>query len=82
LSSTTAATSTQLPYLPYSLRAVEVSVTVLTPEGAKELSVLQTPPLGSVTPSGTKVATNDFKRIVVQQGRAYTRYIRLLSNGG
>ena len=82
LSSVNAATTTQLPYLPYSLRAVEVSVTVLTPEGAKELALLQSLPSASTTPGGTKITANDFKRIVVQQGRAYTRYIRLLSNGG
>jgi len=74
----------QLPYLPYSLRAIEVSVTVLTPEGAKELASLQSEYLGgSSSGAGTKVKnSNDFRRIVVQQGRAYTRYIRLLSNGG
>jgi len=82
LSTATAATATQLPYLPYSLRAIEVSVTVLTPEGAKELAMLQSPGLGIVSSNGTKVSNNDFRRIVVQQGRAYTRYIRLLSNGG
>lgn len=82
LSTTTAATATQLPYLPYSLRAIEVSVTVLTPEGAKELAMLQGPGLGTVSSNGTRVSNNDFRRIVVQQGRAYTRYIRLLSNGG
>jgi prepilin-type N-terminal cleavage/methylation domain-containing protein len=82
LSSATAPTATQLPYLPYSLRAIEVSVTVLTPEGAKELALLQSLPSANVSGSGTKVTTNDFKRIIVQQGRAYTRYIRLLSNGG
>ncbi len=82
LSTVTAPTATQLPYLPYSLRAIEVSVTVLTPEGAKELAMLQSPGLGIVSSNGTKVGNNDFRRIVVQQGRAYTRYIRLLSNGG
>jgi hypothetical protein len=82
LSSATAATPTQLPYLPYSLRAIEVSVTVLTPDGAKELAMLQSPGLGIVSSGGTRVQNNDFRRIVVQQGRAYTRYIRLLSNGG
>jgi len=80
LSSASASTATQLPYLPYSLRAVEVSVTVLTPEGAKELATLQGS--GTASTGGTKVTNNDFRRIVVQQGRAYTRYIRLLSNGG
>ncbi len=80
LSSASASTATQLPYLPYSLRAVEVSVTVLTPEGAKELATLQG--AGTASTGGTKVTNNDFRRIIVQQGRAYTRYIRLLSNGG
>jgi prepilin-type N-terminal cleavage/methylation domain-containing protein len=80
LASTVAPTTTQLPYLPYSLRAIEVSVTVLTPEGAKELATLQSG--GAASSNGTKVLPNEFKRIVVQQGRAYTRYIRLLSNGG
>jgi len=81
LSTATPVTSSaQVPYLPYSLRAVEVSVTVLTPEGAKELATLQG--AGTASTGGTKVTNNDFRRIVVQQGRAYTRYIRLLSNGG
>ena len=80
LSTANAPTATQLPYLPYSLRAIEVSVTVLTPEGAKELATLQS--AGLAGSGGTKVSTNDFRRIIVQQGRAYTRYIRLLSNGG
>ncbi len=84
LSAAIPATATRLPYLPYSLRAIEVSVTVLTPEGAKELAMLQALPSAKVGSWGTKVdpTGNDFKRIVVQQGRAYTRYIRLLSNGG
>lgn len=80
LSTASASTATQLPYLPYSLRAVEVSVTVLTPEGAKELATLQG--AGTASSGGTKVTNNDFRRIIVQQGRSYTRYIRLLSNGG
>ena len=53
---------------------------MLTPEGAKELATLQGS--GTASTGGTKVTNNDFRRIVVQQGRAYTRYIRLLSNGG
>jgi len=45
--------------------------------------MLQASPLGVPGTWGTRVRdANDFKRIVVQQGRAYTRYIRLLSNGG
>ncbi len=65
-----------IPYLPYSLRAVEVSVTVLTPEGSKELRSLQ------MVNDSQQVPANDFKRIVYQHGRNYTRYIRVLSNGG
>ena len=65
-----------LPYLPYSLRAVEVSITVLTPEGSKELRGLQ------MINNSQKVPDKDFKRIVYTYGRNYTRYIRILSNGG
>jgi len=65
-----------LPYLPYSLKAVEVSITVLTPEGSKELRGLQ------MLNNNQKVPEADFKRIVYMYGRNYTRYIRVLSNGG
>lgn len=69
--------SAPLPYLPYSVKAIEVSLTVLTPEGSKELRGLQqlngTPTLANVA---------DYKRIVNQHGRNFTRYIRLLANGG
>jgi hypothetical protein len=65
-----------LPYLPYALRAVEVSIVVLTPEGSKELRGLQ-----SIN-DNQKIPDNDFKRIVFQHGRTYTRYIRVLGNGG
>jgi prepilin-type N-terminal cleavage/methylation domain-containing protein len=65
-----------LPYLPYSLKAVEVSLTILTPEGSKELRGLQ------MTNDNQKIPEADFKRIVYQHGRNYTRYIRVLSNGG
>lgn len=65
-----------LPYLPYSLKAVEVSITVLTPEGSKELRGLQ------MTNDNQKIPDADFKRIVYMYGRNYTRYIRVLSNGG
>jgi prepilin-type N-terminal cleavage/methylation domain-containing protein len=68
--------TTWVPYLPYSLKAVEVSITVLTPEGSKELRGLQ------MTSDNQKVPDADFKRIVYQHGRNYTRYIRVLSNGG
>jgi prepilin-type N-terminal cleavage/methylation domain-containing protein len=68
--------TTWLPYLPYSLKAVEVSITVLTPEGSKELRGLQ------MINDNQKVPDADFKRIVYMHGRNYTRYIRVLSNGG
>ena len=68
--------TTWLPYLPYSLKAVEVSITVLTPEGSKELRGLQ------MLNNNQKVPEADFKRIVYMYGRNYTRYIRVLSNGG
>jgi type II secretory pathway pseudopilin PulG len=77
-----AAPSTTLPYLPYSLKAVEVSLTVLTPEGSKELRALQKL---TATQSATGIAlpsATDYKRIVNQYGRNYTRYIKLLGNGG
>ena len=65
-----------LPYLPYSLKAVEVSLTILTTEGSKELRGLQ------MTNDNQKIPEADFRRIVYQHGRNYTRYIRVLSNGG
>jgi prepilin-type N-terminal cleavage/methylation domain-containing protein len=71
------ATAAPLPYLPYSLKAVEVSLTVLTPDGSKELRGLQQ--LGG---SSTLANAADYKRIINQYGRNYTRYIRLLANGG
>ena len=71
------ATAAPLPYLPYSLKAVEVSLTVLTPDGSKELRGLQQ--LGG---SSTLANPADYRRIVNQHGRNYSRYIRLLANGG
>ena len=81
------ATATSLPYLPYSVKAVEVSLTILTPEGSKELRSLQkltglpTSATGGLILPGTQGA-NDYKRIVNQYGRNYTRYIKLMANGG
>ncbi len=77
-----ASTTTALKYLPYRLRAVEVSITILTPEGSKELRALQK--MGGVAPgvTGAKIDSEDFKRIVSQYGKNFTRYIRLLGNGG
>lgn len=71
------ATAAPLPYLPYSLKAVEVSLTVLTPDGSKELRALQQ--LGG---SSTLANPVDYRRIINQHGRNYSRYIRLLANGG
>ena len=71
------ATAAPLPYLPYSLKAVEVSLTVLTPDGSKELRALQQ--LGG---SSTLANPADYRRIINQHGRNYSRYIRLLANGG
>jgi hypothetical protein len=68
--------TTWLPYLPYSLKAVEVSMTVLTPDGSKELRGLQ------MLNDNQAIPQADFKRIVYMYGRNYTRYIRVLSNGG
>jgi len=74
-------TATALKYLPYRLRAVEVSITILTPEGSKELRALQNI-TGQKSVKGVTIGTEDFKRIVSQYGKTFTRYIRLLGNGG
>ncbi len=66
-----------LPYLPYTVRGVEVSLTLLTPEGSKELRGLQ-----HLRGESTLTEFTAFRRIVFQHGRNYTRYIRVLSNGG
>jgi hypothetical protein len=65
--------------LPYVLRQVEVSVTVLTPAGARELRALQ-----RVTGSATfaESTTSTFRRIVHQHSRSYSRRIQVLGNGG
>jgi len=77
-----AATATSLPYLPYSVKAVEVSLTILTPEGSKELRALQKL-TAAQSAQGLKIPSdNDYKRIVNQYGRNYTRYIKLMANGG
>ena len=70
------ATTAPFNYMPYTIRGVEVSVTVLTPDGSKELRGLQ------MLNDNQKVPEADFKRIVYQLGRNYTRYIRVLANGG
>lgn len=66
-----------LGYLPYSLKAIEVSITILTPDGSKELRGLQ-----QIKGTAKLSDQADFRRIVYQYGRNYTRYIRLLGNGG
>ena len=69
----------------YSVKAIEVSLTVLSPDGVKELRALQSIPGNFEIGSGGSIKlknSNDFKRIVGQYGMNYTRYIRLISNGG
>jgi len=81
--SATTPTATALPYLPYTLKAIEVSITVLTPEGSKELRALQKLDGKVQSTQGVLLNTNaSYRRIVNQYGRNYTRYIRLLGNGG
>ena len=81
--SATTPTATALPYLPYTLKAIEVSITVLTPEGSKELRALQKLDGKAQSSQGVILNTNaSYRRIVNQYGRNYTRYIRLLGNGG
>lgn len=67
-------------YMPYTVRGVEVSVTVLTPEGSKELRGLQD--LRNVSKFSSPDDLQAFNRIIFQHGRNYTRYIRILGNGG
>jgi prepilin-type N-terminal cleavage/methylation domain-containing protein len=74
-----ALTAAPLPYMPYTLRGIEVSVTILTPEGSKELRGLQHQFQESLL---TGQRATDFRRIVYQHGRNYSRYIRILGNGG
>lgn len=66
-----------LPYLPYTVRGVEISLTLLTPEGSKELRGLQ-----ELRGESTLADTAAFRRIVFQHGRNFTRYVRVLANGG
>jgi type II secretory pathway pseudopilin PulG len=76
-------TATAMPYLPYTVKAIEVSITVLTPEGSKELRALQKLEGKAQTAQGVLLTNNNsYRRIVNQYGRNYTRYIRLLGNGG
>ena len=66
-----------LPYMPYTIRGVEISITILTPEGSKELRGLQ-----QLNNQSTLADTAAFRRIVYQHGRNFTRYVRVLANGG
>jgi prepilin-type N-terminal cleavage/methylation domain-containing protein len=66
-----------LPYMPYTVRGVEISLTLLTPEGSKELRGLQ-----ELRGQSTLADPADFRRIVFQHGRNFTRYVRVLANGG
>ena len=64
--------------LPYSLRQVEVSVTVLSPAGARELRGIQANKGVAV---GENTNTSDFRRIVALYGRPYSRRVIVLGNG-
>lgn len=76
-------TASTMPYLPYTLKAIEVSLTILTPEGSKELRALQKLEGKAQSTQGVLLTNNSsYRRIVNQYGRNYTRYIRLLGNGG
>ena len=65
--------------LPYTLRQVEVSVTVLTPQGSRELRGLQ---LATGAVKVDESATSQFRRIVSQHGRPFSRRIQVLGTGG
>jgi hypothetical protein len=64
--------------LPYSLRQVEVSVTVLSPAGARELRGIQANKGVAV---GENTNTSEFRRIVALYGRPYSRRVIVLGNG-
>jgi len=74
------ATTAPFNYMPYTIRGVEVSVTVLTPDGSKELRGLQDLRKTPILTSKEDLAA--YNRIVYQHGRNFTRYIRVLANGG
>jgi len=62
--------------LPYALRQIEVSVTVLAPAGARELRALQ----ASVGVAAASQNQN-FRRIAMIHGRSYTRRMIVFGNG-
>ena len=55
---------------------------VLTPEVSKELRSLQKLTAAQSATGIALPSVNDYKRIVNQYGRNYTRYIKLMANGG
>lgn len=65
--------------LPYTVRQVEVSVTVLTPQGSRELRGLQ---LATGSATFAETTTSTFRRIVLQHGRSFSRRIQVLGTGG
>ena len=64
--------------LPYSLRQVEASVTVISPAGARELRGLQA---AKGVAFGADTTGSDFRRIVSVYGRSYTRRMIVLGSG-
>lgn len=65
--------------LPYIVRQVEVSVTVLTPQGSRELRGLQ---LATGNVVFAETLSSQFRRIVMQHGRPFSRRIQVLGTGG
>ena len=64
--------------LPYALRQVEASVTVLSPAGARELRGIQAS-IGVA--AGENTTASQFRRIVAVHGRPYSRRMMVLGNG-
>ena len=64
--------------LPYALRQVEASVTVLSPAGARELRGIQAS-IGVA--AGENTTASHFRRIVAVHGRPYSRRMMVLGNG-
>ena len=64
--------------LPYTLRQVEVSVTVLTPAGARELRSLQA---AQGIAQGLGTTGSVFRRVVTLNSRSYSRRMIVLGSG-
>lgn len=64
--------------LPYALRQIEASVTVLSPAGARELRGIQASRGVAV---GENTTASEFRRIVAVHGRSYSRRMIVLGNG-